>query len=217
MNTLASEIRWCNDIGCFTIDRPIHSSCTHASAFCKETCFNLKLHKLYRAMTGKDVRNEIAWIANNVIGLAKSLARRQKQVSRTRFMSRGEAVSNQSDIDRIDNILTATPGSIWWLPTRSWKDPILFSNLRNMLAKHKNVRLHMSLDPSDNLAEWEKAAKLNISVMFYGNDDMKISPLGEKMFLCPKTHKHIKGACGSICNRGCFSKKRVIVHLKQHS
>jgi len=56
--------------------------------------------------------------------------------------------------------------------------------------------------------------------MFYGDDTLTHSPATEKkVFLCPKTHKKLKGHCDT-CKAGCFSQltiqRQQIVHLSQH-
>jgi hypothetical protein len=57
--------------------------------------------------------------------------------------------------------------------------------------------------------------------MFYGDDTMTTTPNGDRMFLCPKTHKKLKGHC-STCRAGCMGAKlpnygkRTDVHLSKH-
>jgi len=59
--------RWCDDIGMFASDRPINDvgdvegSCIHRSPYCDETCFNIKLYKLYPNMFKRDIRIEKDW------------------------------------------------------------------------------------------------------------------------------------------------------------
>jgi hypothetical protein len=217
MSTLSKEIRYSEDISMFTLDRPIPTSCVHKTEYCDATCYNNKLYKLYPAMHTKDIRNEQAWIANDAEDLAKSLKRkRTKQTKRIRLMSRGEAFSTIADVQRVANLLDAMPDSVFWIPTRSWRNPVLFAMVQTMASKRKNARVLASMDPSNTSEEWEHVRNIGASTMFYGNDAMLETPNGERMFKCPKTHAHLKGHC-EICKAGCFNaKKRVNVHLKQH-
>ena len=217
MQTLASVLRWSDDIGMHTIDRRISTSCVHKTTFCEQTCYNNKLFKIYPAMHGKDIKNEEAWAGNDVLGLAKALSRkRTKQTKRVRLMSRGEAFSDYLDVQRVANMLDAMPETIFWIPTRAWRNPVLFSMVQSMVSTRNNARVLASMDPSNTSEEWEHVANLGVSTMFYGNDAMLETPQGQRMFKCPKTHAKLSGHC-SICKAGCFnSKKTVHVHLKQH-
>ena len=216
MNTLATEMRFCSDIGMFTLDREIATSCVHKTEFCKKTCFNNKLFKVYPAMHQKDKRNELAWTDNNATELAKSLARRKKFTDRFRFMSRGEAFSNFDDIDLVENIIKATPNIVHWIPTRAWTNGVLFNAVLARFKQYSNVRILASMDPSNSTDQWEHVKNLGVNTMFYGDNTMTTTPNGDRMFICPKTHKHMNGHC-SICKGGCFrTSKRVDVHLKQH-
>jgi len=220
MNTLQSEIRYCADIDMFTLDRSIALSCVHRTQFCEDNCFNNKLFKVYPNMHKKDERNELAWEDNDVIGLAQSLSRRKKQTKRARFMSRGEAISNFGDIDKVYNIVSSTKDTIWWLPTRAWRNPILFAKAMSKLNSLDNLRILCSMDSSNTVEEWEHIENSGFSSMFFGNDAMLHTPKGTRMFKCPKTWQGKKGHC-STCKSGCFRDKLskhgpVHVHLKQH-
>lgn len=215
--TLGSVLRDCIDIGMFAIDRSREDSCVHKTAFCDASCFNNKLEVAFgHAITPKDQKNDLAWFDNDVESLVATLSRKKKQTLRARLMTRGEAFKDFSDIDRVANILKSTPNTIWWIPTRSWRNPILFSNVRSMVAKFDNVRLLASTDPTTTDMEYAALERKGISTMFYGDDDRTETPDGTRMFKCPKTHKHLVGHC-AICKGGCFRKdKPVHVHLKQH-
>ena len=89
--------------------------------------------------------------------------------------------------------------------------------IESISRTYANVRILASVDPTTTREEWEMLTVNGWSTMFFGDNDMRVTPVGSKMFLCPKTHgAKVKGAC-SVCKRGCFrSDKRVDVHLKQH-
>jgi hypothetical protein len=214
-STLATEMRYCADIGMWAIDRPISSSCVHRTTFCDANCYNHKLYAMYGAMHGKDTRNEIAWTANAVEGLGKTLARKRKgSKSRARLMTRGEAFSDHADIARVEAILQATPETVWWIPTRAWRNALLWSRVEDLAARYSNVRVLASLDPSNSAEDW--AGLDAASIMFFGDDAVASRPSnGERMFKCPKTHAHLSGHC-AICKAGCFSSRRVSIHLKAH-
>jgi len=214
--TSKSEIRWCEDIGMFAYDRPIPTSCVHKTTYCDEKCFNVKLYRLYPAMRTKDARNEAEW--QNITGeqVRKTLARKKKQTKRVRFMTRGEAVSDHTDIARIVDICTANPDVDFWMPTRAWRDALLQARITAELMPINNLHVLASFDPSNTPEEWETMRAMGWSTMFFGDDEMLHTPLGEKMFKCPKTWGHVKGACEK-CKRGCFEGHgRVDVHLSEH-
>ena len=212
---MKSEMRWCNDIGMFAFDRSIQESCVHATDFCKKTCFNVKLFKVYKNMHVKDVRNEAYWEQIDGKEVYNTLKRKKKQVKRGRFMTRGEAVSDYGDIDRIVDICVNNPDTDWWLPTRAWLNPLLRVMIESRLMPIKNLKISASLDPSNTIEDWDISDSW--STMYYGDDEQLTNPkTGKKMFKCPKTWGHVKGAC-ETCKNGCFhGKGRVDVHLQAH-
>lgn len=218
-STLAKVMRYCDDIGMWALDRPIAGSCVHKTSYCEATCFNNKLYNVYgKGMNGKDVRNEAAWIENDAKGMAVALGRKRKGVAhnRIRLMTRGEAFSNFADIARVENIAKANPEKQIWVPSRVWRSPLLLAATMEMVSRNPNVILLASMDPSNTSEEWEFVKTSGLSTMFFGDDEMNETPNGDRVFKCPKTHKHINGHCG-ICKGGCFrTNKRVDVHLKQH-
>ena len=216
MSTYKSEIRWCEDIGMFAYDRPIPTSCVHKTAFCDAKCFNVKLYKLYPAMASKDARNEAEWQQITGTQVKTTLQRKKKQTKRVRFMTRGEAISDHTDIARIIDICQHNPDVEFWMPTRGWRDALLQARITADLMPIKNLHVLASFDPSNTPEEWEMMRSMGWSTMFFGDDEMLHTPLGEKMFKCPKTWGHVKGACAS-CKRGCFEGHgRVDVHLAAH-
>ncbi len=214
---LSQTMRWTKDIGMFTLDRSREDSCIHKTDFCDATCFNNKLEIAFKhAITPKDIKNDVAWYDNDTQALAKALDRKRKQTSRARLMSRGEAFKDVADIERVKNILNSTPDTIWWIPTRAWRDYKLWKQVKK-LQKYKNVRILWSFDPSNTNKDWLLSVAKGQSVMFYGDDNLLSDPVTKKhMFKCPKTHKKLDGHC-SICKGGCFrTDRRTVVHLKQH-
>lgn len=216
MGNLESTIRWCDDIGMFAYDRPIPVSCVHRTDYCEAHCFNVKLYRIYPAMRTKDERNEAYWQQITGGQVAATLARKRKFTGRVRFMTRGEAVSDHSDIARIVDICNANPDVDFWMPTRSWRNPLLMARVESELRTLPNLHVLASFDPSNTAEEWEAVRAMGWSTMFFGDDDMLTTPLGDRMFKCPKTHGHVAGACAK-CKRGCFEGHgRVDVHLAAH-
>ena len=60
--------RYCDDIGMFASDSPINDvgsvkgSCDHRTSFCDETCYNVKLYRMYPNMGKRDERCEKEWM-----------------------------------------------------------------------------------------------------------------------------------------------------------
>ena len=218
MNTLADEVRWSTDIGMWTVDRSIPISCIHKTDYCAEFCYNEKLYKLYPAMRGKDERNETAWhsIEPEAVDRLRAKFKRckTKQYDRARLMSRGEAFKDYADVDRVCQLLARTPETTWWIPTRAWRNPILWTYIKSALQRFDNYALLASLDPSNNDEEREWLEINGDSTMYFGDND----DTGGR-FKCPKTWGNVKGAC-AVCKNGCFKPsvkgEQVHVHLKKH-
>lgn len=212
------ELRYCEDIGMFAWDRD-YESCRHRTVYCTNHCYNNKLYKVYHNMYGKDVRNEIAWSKVSGVALRQQLVRKRKQTQRVRGCTRGENVSTIADIDRIIDLSQENPDTTFWLPTRGWRDPILNLLIRQKLWPLTNVVVNASTDPDTSIEEWEMLERDGWSIMFFGDDNMKVTPLGSKMFQCPKTFKGLKGHC-EVCKGGCLSKvvlgKPSYVILSEH-
>ena len=221
--------RWCEDIGMFATDRPINDtenfkgSCDHRTPYCDVTCYNVKLYKLYPNMSKRDDRCEAIWqsiYSGNVSQIREHLQRKRKQVKRVRFKTRGEAIKDASDVYRVRDIALANPDTLWWLPTRAWRNPLLKLMVEQDLMTLPNVAVNASFDPSNTKEEWDMMEQSDWNIMFYGDDNLTTSPSsGKRMFLCPKTHKKLKGHC-SDCKAGCFAQKTIgrtqIVHLSEH-
>ena len=156
-----------------------------------------------------------AWRGNDAAGLAQALSRKRTQTRRARLMTRGEAFRDYGDVARVARIAAATPGTVWWVPTRAWRSPVLWLYIVTTLGNAKNIRILWSMDPSNAPEDWAMAKREGASTMFFGDDGLAVTPNGDRMFRCPKTWKHKAGHC-AICKAGCFSTRRVDVHLKQH-
>jgi len=210
------DARWCADIGMFTIDRP-KQSCRHATPFCAEHCYNKKMYKVFKGMKKKDVRNEQDWKNWSGRQWKEHLDKKRKQTSRVRLMSRGEAFSDDKDVERVKDILEHNPKRTFWIPTRAWHDPHLKQRIEQEVESYPNVRVLYSTDPSDfETGEYEKTKGHN--TMFFGDDDIveKGDSMGRKFVKCEKTYEHKKDVCPT-CEEGCFKKdEEVHIHLKEH-
>ena len=226
-------LRYCEDIGMFAWDRPIHDvfdfkgkllaagSCIHKTIWCAVECYNEKLYKVYPNMTPKDVRNEKNWQKVTGKGIAFLLSRKRKLVERVRGCTRGENIKDLKDIERWADIGKENPDVLFWVPVRGWRDPFLKQEIERVLFPIKNLAILASLDPTNTDEEWKELIASGWSTMFAGDDDRKTNPLGEPLFNCPKTgvfmkkrsdsekikawKKKNKGHCG-ICKGGCFSR-----------
>lgn len=228
------ETRWVPDIGMFALDRPrfdIHhaegvtsGSCSFATEFCKSRCYNEKLERLYPKMLQKDVRNAAFWDWLNGDRLRAILARKRNPTDRFRGCTRGENLSSLEDIWKWFDICTKNPDTQFWLPTRAWYDPHkkalnlwMILEIEASLMILPNAHVMASVDP-DNEHLWGEIETRRWPVMFFGDDGRTVTPDGSRLFLCPKTHKHLKGHCDT-CKAGCFAKqigRQARVHLLEH-
>ena len=146
----------------------------------------------------------------------KFLKRKKHQTSRFRFQTRGETFSVKQDVFKVKEILETNPDTVFWIPTRGWRNPLMKRLIEKEIFPIANARVLASTDRTNFPEEWKDLKDSNWSTMYFGDDHQKITPNGDKHFLCPKTHKKLKGHC-AICKAGCFrNNKRVDVHLKQH-
>ena len=233
-NELNDMIRWGGDIGMFQIDRPINDislddgtivrgSCNRfKTSYCSDTCYNLKLYRMYPNMAKRDIRCEMNWQKmgkHNTWQIAEHLYKKRKQTKRARFMSRGEAIANKQDVFRVKALAEDTSDTNWWLPTRAWQSKYLRTLIEDELMTMDNVSVNASFDPSNTYEEWDLMVNVHgWNVMFYGDDSPNAIPVG-KRFACPKTWKKLKGHC-KVCKGGCFSStvinRQSIVHLSEH-
>lgn len=206
--------RWCSDIGMFAWDRA-RWSCSFRTEFCAETCFNCKFYQMYPEMAPCDAKLEGKWLETTGETVKAELARKRKQTKRVRGCTRGETFSAMGDVQKVYHILKENHRSLFWLPTRGWRDPSMRDAIESIIAPMPNARLCASLDPSNTAAEWASVKASGWSTLFYGDNERTHTPNGDPLFRCPKTWAHVKGACAS-CNKACFSLDRTDAILKQH-
>jgi len=213
---MKSEIRYCKDIGMWATDRDTTVSCKWRTSFCRN-CFNHKLFKVYKNMSTKDVRNEVYWEQLDGVSFRDDFSKKRKGLTlkRFRFQTRGETFATVDDVYKVFGIIWNNPEIDFWIPTRAWRNEELEMLINGMIMTLDNAFVHASLDPSNSTEEWEFVKSRGWSTMFYGDNDMIRTPNGDVPYLCDKTFFGEKGACAT-CKDGCFSTKRVDVHMKKH-
>jgi hypothetical protein len=212
MPTPTSELRWCEDIGLFALDRP-KSSCTHRTHYCDLKCYNNKFWS-WRTVAAKDLRNEAFWNTLDAQQLARDLDRKRRSTKRIRLMTRGEALADPSDITRVRAIAKANPDRLIWAPTRAWRSAQLFDGVES-LRREPNLLLLASLDPSNTAEEHASLAAEGWSTMYFGP-----TPPPWPTFGCPKTLRPVPPGHCAVCKAGCFAPRvlgrRVDVFLLEH-
>ena len=213
---MKNEIRYCADLGMWATDRDILKSCNWKTPFCKN-CYNWKLFSLYKDMKTKDVRNEEFWAELDGKGFKKYFGGKRSgaTLKRFRFQTRGETFATVSDIHKVVDILEKNSNILFWIPTRAWRNEEMKALIEKHIFPLKNARVHASMDPTNTDKEWADVKSDGWSTMFYGDNDMIRNPNGDLSYLCDKTFFGEKGACAT-CKGGCFSEKRVDVHMKKH-
>ena len=223
------EHRWCPDLGMFAIDRPIFTirddngrvtakgSCLWKTEACSD-CFNLKFYRAYqRDLNRRDVRNEQSWQRLTGVALKAMLDRKRNQTERVRYMSRGEAFRDPSDVRRIEDTANANPKRKFWIPTRAWRSRIMRPLIVALWKRCPNLRIQASTDVTTTREEQASLDAEGWSTMFFGDDEAFETLTGEPRHPCAKTWEHDKGACAKRCGKGgCFDKGQTHVHLKQH-
>jgi len=214
--TLKNEIRYCEDLGMWATDRDIQKSCNWKTPFCKH-CYNWKLFPIFKNMKTKDVRNEVFWNDLNGEKFKKYFSGKRTGLTleRVRFQTRGETFAEPSDVFKVLDILEKNENTIFWIPTRAWRNADMKDLIETHIFPLKNARVQASLDPTNTADEWSNLKSSGWSTLFYGDNDMIKNPNGDLMQLCSKTFFDEKGACAT-CKNACFSEKRTDTHLKQH-
>jgi len=220
--------RYCKDIGMAATDRAINNtknhegSCDHRTDYCDETCYNVKLYKMYPKMADRDDRCETIWkkLNRHNSDFTKFFSRKRYDTSRVRHMTRGEAFKTSIDVYRVKTMCLLNSDIMWWIPTRAWRDTKIKALIEKELMPLPNCAINASFDPSNTDDEWKMMIDSDWNIMFYGDDDLTTDPIyGKRMFKCPKTHKGLKGHCLD-CKAGCFAQKAInrtaIVHLSEH-
>jgi hypothetical protein len=214
MPTPTSELRWCEDIGLWALDRP-KSSCTHRTAYCDAHCYNNKFWR-WPSVVEKDARNEAFWerMDTDVHELVQALARKRKPTDRLRLMTRGEALATKHDLYRVEQIARALPDTLIWTPTRAWRKREWAPQL-TQLRREPNLLLLASLDPSNTAEEHKALVEDGWSTMYFGP-----TPPPWDTFGCPKTLRPVPPGHCAGCKAGCFAPRvlgrRVDVYLKEH-
>jgi hypothetical protein len=209
-----SEFRFCKDIGMWASDRSREKSCLWKTEACKK-CYNVKLEHLYPKMLTKDIRNDAYWLALTGDVFADWASHRRTPIKRFRFQTRGETFASLADVFKVRDILLKNSSIEFWIPTRAWRSE-LRGLIESLVMPLKNCFLQASTEPSTTAKEWESLKNDGWSTMFFGDDSMRKTPTGQKVFECPKTHKKLKSHC-VICKAGCFrSGKQVAIHLMSH-
>jgi hypothetical protein len=169
-------------------------------------------------MRSKDPRNEAYW--QNLTGkllrshlLRKSTGGKGTLKTRVRLMTRGETFSTPSDIRKVEDILKSNPDTVFWIPTRSWRNEFYRPLVLRLAKEYPNAKILASIDPSNTQEEVDGLVKDGWSTMFFGDDD--VTPQGSNAHKCSKTWNHSKGHCAT-CTEGCFGPGQKHVWLKEH-
>lgn len=210
-SAIASAIRFCKDIGMFCVDFPMHT-CVYRTQFCNANCYNRKVYRIHDTdgrVSKRDKANWQAWQECTVQEFVAALShKRTRQTSRFRFGTRGEPLHDLASILKIRAIALAMPETIFWIPTRSWRVPVMREIVNKQLRTLPNVRVMASIDPSNTTTELEQLD--GWSTMYFG-DNAKT----ENRVKCDKTWNHTKAACAT-CDQGCFTTNLVHIHLRKH-
>ena len=218
-------MRICKDIGMSAIDRP-KTSCRHCTTFCRATCYNVKTYRRFpKAMKAKDLALEQEWQEMTGESVAGMIGRKRSFTGRVRLMTRGEAFKTVSDVEKVRDMILAAPDTVFWIPTRAWRNRVLRRLVSMRIRRLPNVKVLASLDPSNSRKEVNSLVDGGWSTMYYGDDSatffVRSIVKGVAHGLtwrvkCPKTWDHKLGHCAT-CETGCFSENQIHIILKQHS
>ena len=220
------RFRFVKDIGLWAFSRGRHT-CKWRTAWCSQRCYNNKFYRLNPKLDAFDAKDEEYWQA---VTAEQFVADMPEQITRFRFAIRGEIWTSTRDVVKVSKILRARPDVLFWIPTRAWVAQGMQEAIVDHLFTLPNARIMASTDPTVAECTEQALSRAGWSTVFAGDNDNPAqtlllndygpcaqpapSRLAGKM-RCPKTWEYAHGHC-AVCASGCFSDKRVDVHLRQH-
>lgn len=211
------------DIGMIAVDRDIKTSCLWRTKFCSRHCYNRALFRVRPNLKKSGDPDEVFWdildgdVLHEILhsDAFKDFSQRMGKTpkfmrGRMRLATRGEAFSEPNDVLKVDDMMSKNPQTVFWVTTRSWVDDEMAEMIEATVMRNENARVLASLDPSHTAQQYERIMGMGWNTIFFGDDTFT-----EGRFLCPKTWQKKLSYC-RICQKGCFSKKPVDVHLKLH-
>lgn len=208
MLPLGRLIKWVDGIGMYAFDLP-RITCVFRTAFCNQHCYNQKFYRMYPRMLAYDQSCLHAWETCTLSDWILALERKRKSLARFRWATRGDVCYSLESAQKVQLIAKYFPNTLFWVPTRAWRVPATWKEIRTLFAEVPNVKLMASVDPSNTEVELSWLDNQGISTLFFGdnsNFDWRIK--------CVKTWEHTEGNCAN-CNV-CFGHNQVHVHLKKH-
>lgn len=220
---IAPRVKINCELGMLTIDRMWGTTCKWKTDFCREHCYNKKLIAVHPSIGKSGKPDEAFWRDFDGKWLVEFLnsdrfERWSKKMGysaafmrgRLRLATRGETFAEPSDVDKVADLLDMNPQTVFWMPTRAWRNEKMMYAIEQAVMVFPNARVLASTDPTNTPDEIAMLDQHLWSTMFFGNDYAT-----EGRFKCPKTHRKWKSYC-RLCKNGCFSTGEVHIHLSQH-
>lgn len=213
------------ELGMIAIDRAWGVTCKWKTRFCQKHCYNKKLIAVHPSIAKAGKPDEAFWAAidgewlynflhsdrfehwANKVGYSAAFMR-----GRLRLCTRGETFARLSDVDKVADLLEMNPQTVFWMPTRAWRNDAMANAIEDMVLPMPNARVQASTDPSNTAEEYAMIEERGWNTMFFGDDS---SAETQGRFKCPKTWKKWKSYC-RLCKSGCFKNDEVHVHLAAH-
>ena len=145
--------------------------------------------------------------------------------ARFRFAVKGEIWTCVDDVSKVRGVLSLMPETLFWIPTRAWRDLTMRAAIDELVLAQSNARVMASLDPTNGEHDFTLLRDRGWPLLFSGDNDPDeqlmlveggaVEKLTKNMRRCEKTWEDRHGHC-AICTEGCFSSNQVDVHLRQH-
>jgi len=220
-------IRFIPEIGLWSFSRG-RSTCRWKSKWCDVNCYAQKFYRMGWAKDEYDKADDEWWMSHDCLEIADEIRRvasvDDKPPARFRFSVKGEIWTATCDVVKVAHIAAHLPETVFWIPTRAWRDHAINSYIRLHLFRKPNVRVLASVDPDTTLGQLARLRAEGWSLVFAGDNqcgqmqlsaDGLIPHVAEGMHRCEKTWDRRTSHCAS-CDEGCFSDGRVEIHLKKH-
>ncbi len=213
------------ELGMLTIDRAWGSTCKWKTSFCREHCYNKKLMAVHPSILKASKPDEQFWADFDGKWLYEFLHSDRFEYwaqkmgytgafmrGRIRLATRGETFAEPADVDKVADLLDMNPQTLFWMPTRAWRDSDMADLIEDQVLPFPNARVLASTDPSNTAAEYREIEGRGWNTMFFGDDSAAAT---DGRFRCPKTWKKWKSYC-RLCKNGCFKNGEVHVHPSMH-
>ena len=208
----------CRSTGLWNSSESMESCKRFRSSTCTG-CYASNSNKRWKnVLPAFNARVAHAWQALSVNEF-NAIWQRKKDQTRFRMAKQGECLCDYAHIHNVWHIVLSNPQTLWWIPTRAWKDTLLRQRI-DKIRELPNARVMASIDVDYMTRKAVPSLLSDGWKLLFSSPGKQANTPGfpESMFgvpfaLCEKTWNadHIKDVC-LHCARGCFNRENTHLH-----